>query len=414
MLMAAARALADLAREDVVDEVVRAYGNEKFTFGTEYLLPKPVDPRIFVRESSAVAAQAVEDGVARLPVEPAAYEESLAIRLGAGQEMMRRLILKARQRPLRVVFPEGTNETILRACGILCDEGIADPILLGAEDEVRRTIDQLGLELSGVQIVDPARDPRAEIYLEEYYVMRQRRGVTRATAAKRIRQAKFFGAMMLHCGDADMMIGGEDAHYAESLRTLIETIGTAPAVRRISGHYMVVLPKAVYFLADCTVNIDPDAEDLAETALQAARLVRSIGVEPRVAMLSFANFGSVDHPFTTKVRQATEIVKQKKPDLIIDGEMQLTPAVDGAIRRKYFPFSDLRDDANVLIFPDLQSGLLALDLLQAMSEAVVVGPVLMGGRLPAHLLQYGSSVEQVVNLTTIGAVQAAAQSQGGR
>ena len=235
--------------------------------------------------------------------------------------------------------------------------------------------------------------------------------MTRASAEKRLLQAAPFGAMMLDSGNADMMITGAEAHYSESMQTILEVVGTAPGIKRMSGHYMVLLPKAVYFLADCTVNIEPDAEELAETALQGARLVRSLGIEPRVAMLSFSNFGSVDHAYTRKVRCATEIIKERLPDLIVDGEMQLTTAVNGQIRQKYFPFSDLHEDANVLIFPDLQSGNLALDLLQAMGEAVLVGPVLMGSRLPAHLLQYGCSVEHVVNLTAIGVVQAAARQE---
>ncbi len=409
MLLAAAKALAELAREDVVDEVVRAYGNEQFSFGPEYLLPKPVDPRIFVRESAAVARQAVEEGVGRVALNVDEYEESLTVRLGAGQETLRRLILKAKQAPLRVVFPEGTNETILRACSILSDEGIAIPILLGREAEVRKSIERLGLELGGVQIVDPAKSAKTAPYGDSYFELRQRHGVTRASAGKRVLEPESFGAMMLHSCDADMMITGAEAHYSESLRTILEIVGTAPGVNRVSGHYMVLLSKAIYFVADCAVNIDPGVEDLAETALQGARLVRSLGLEPRVAMLSFSNFGSVDHPFARKVRQATELVKKRAPELVVDGEMQLTAAVNGQMRSTYFPFSELHEDANILIFPDLQSGNLALDLLESMGEAVLVGPVLMGSRLPVHLVQFGSSVEHVVNLTAIGVVQAAAK-----
>ncbi len=408
MLIAAARSLAELAREDVVDEVVRAYGNERFTFGPEYLLPKPIDPRIFVRESAAVARQAIDDGVARKPLDLDAYEERLTVRLGAGQETLRRLILKARQEARRVVFPEGANETILRACGILADEGIADPILLGAEAEIHAAIDRLGLELGGVRVIDPARSPQRDAYINEYFALRQRHGVTAASAERRLREPEYFGAMMLQHGDADLMITGLEAHYAESLRVIVDAIGTAPGVHRMSGHYMVLLPKAVYFLADCAVNIDPSAEDLAETALLAARLVRSLSLEPRLAMLSFSNFGSVNHPLTRKVRQATQLVNERNPALVCDGEMQLTAAVNSAMRKRYFPFSDLHDDANTLVFPDLQSGYLALDLLQELGDAVIVGPVLMGTRLPAHILPQGSSVEHIVNLTAISIVASAA------
>jgi malate dehydrogenase (oxaloacetate-decarboxylating)(NADP+) len=409
MLIAAARALAGLAREDVVDEVARAYGYASFSFGPEYLLPKPVDPRIFVRESAAVAAQAAAEGCALGPQDGDAYEESLSVRLGTGRETMRRLIVKARQEMMRIVFPEGTNETILRACHILEDEGIARPILLGREEEIRSEIERLALDLGSITIVDPARSPRYEAYADELFRIRRRHGVTRASAMKRLRQNEHFGAMMLHAEDAEMMVTGVTAHYAESVRMVLDVIGPAAGVNRISSHFMVLLPKEVVFLSDCAMNIDPSSEDLAEIALAAARMVRSLGIEPRIALLSFSNFGSVDHPFARKVRSASEMVKLRAPDLVVDGEMQLATALDGTIRGEFFPFSELKKDANVLIFPDLQSGNLALHLLQHMGEAVVVGPVLMGTRRPVHLLQYGASVEDVVNLTAMGVVQAAAQ-----
>lgn len=406
MLIAAARALAALAREEVVEEVERAYGKERFSFGPEYLLPKPIDPRILVRESAAVAEQAIAEGVARRPIESRAYQESLTVRVGTGRDTLRALSLRARQRRLRIVFSEGTNETILRACRILTEEGIASPILLGRESEVQDAIDRLRLGLSGVQIVEPDRSPRFEGYVDEYFRMRRRRGVMRAAAAQRLRQTDSFAALMLHLNDADMMIAGVSTHYVESLRTILEVIGPAPGVRRISSHFLILLPKGVLFLADCAVNIDPDAEALAETALLTAGTARALGVEPRVSMLSFSNFGSVDHPFALKVRRATELAKEKAPGLVIDGEMQLATALDGRLRHEYFPFSSLDQDANVLVFPDLQSGNLALHLLQNVGGAVPIGPLLMGTRLPAHLLQYGATVEEVVNLVTVGAVEA--------
>ena len=412
MLLAAARSLADLAREDVIDEVARAYGYEPFSFGPEYLLPKPIDPRILVRESAAVAQQAIAEEVARHRVEPAAYQESLEARLGTGRETMRQMILKARQSPLRVVFPEGGSETVLRACQILSEEGIAEPILLGNEEEIRLEIDHLGLDLGNTVIVDPLRSARFDAHVEEFFRMRRRRGVTRASAGKRMRQPEYFGAMMLHAEEADAMIAGVTSHYIDSARMVLETIGPAPGVKRISGHFMAVLPKDVVFLSDCAVNIDPDAEELAEIARSAAAMVRLLGIEPRIAMLSFSNFGSVDHPFARKVRHATEIVKRTSPETVVDGEMQLATAANAGIRGKYFPFSVLEKDANVLVFPDLQSGNLALHLMQHLGEALLVGPVLMGTRRPVHLLQYGASVEDVVNLTTMAVVLAAARRGG--
>jgi malate dehydrogenase (oxaloacetate-decarboxylating)(NADP+) len=293
------------------------------------------------------------------------------------------------------------------------DEGITNPILLGREDEVRAAIDRLRIDLSGVPVLDPARSPRLEAYVEEYFRIRRRRGVMRAAATQQLLQRDYYAAMMLHSDDADMMIAGASTHYVQSLRTIIEVIGPAPGHGHISSHYLVLLPKDVVLLADCAVNIDPNAEDLAEIALLAARTARSLGLSPRAAMLSFSNFGSVDHPFARKMRRATEIAKERAPDLIIDGEMQLATALDGSLRREYFPFSNLKEDANVLIFPDLQSGNLALHLLQHVGLAVPVGPILMGTRLPAHVLQYGSTVEDVVNLTTVGVVEAAAIRRSG-
>jgi malate dehydrogenase (oxaloacetate-decarboxylating)(NADP+) len=412
MLLAAAGALADLAREEVVDEVSRAYGRERFTFGPEYLLPKPIDPRILEREAVAVARRAIEEGVARHPLDVESYDESLAVRIGTGRETLRRLIVKARSKCPRVVFPEGSHETILRAASILADEGVARPILLGGEAEVRRAAEELGVEIGGVTIVDPARSPRREAYADTYFQRRARRGVMRATAVERLRRPDYFGALMLDSGDADLMISGVASHYADSIRTVLEVIGPAPGVRRVSSHYMVLLPRDVYFLTDCAVNVSPDADGLAEQALLTAAYVRALGIEPRVAMLSFSNFGSVEHPLTMKVRLATEQVQQRAPDLAVDGEMQLATAVDAGVRSQYFPFARLDANANVLVFPDLQSGNTSMHVLKHLTEGVVVGPVLMGTRLPVHLIQYGSSVEEVVHLTATGIVQAAGLGQG--
>jgi len=413
MLMAAARALADLAKEDVVEQVERAYGKERFSFGPEYLLPKPIDPRILVRESAAVAQQAIEEKVARRLLESHAYQESLTARLGTGRETLRGMILSARQRKPRVVFSEGSNETILRASSILVEEGIASPILLGSQSEVRQAIERLRLDLSGVPVIEPQRSRRFEGYVDEYFRMRRRRGVMRAAAAQRLCQTDTYAALMLHSGDADMMIAGVSTHYVESLRTILEVIGPARGVRRVSSHYLVLLPKRALFLADCAVNIDPDAESLAEIALLTACTARALGIEPRVSMLSFSNFGSVDHPYTRKVRRATELAKKQAPDLVIDGEMQLATALDSPLRHEHFPFSSLDQDANVLVFPDLQSGNLALHLLQTVGAAVPIGPLLMGTRLPVHLLQYGASAEEVVNLVTVGAAEAPSGERAG-
>ncbi len=407
MLLAAARALADLAREEVVDEVSRAYADQPLTFGPEYLLPKPIDPRILVRASAAVASCAVEEGLARQVVDTDTYQESLRVRVGTGRETLRRLMVKARRECPRVVFPEGTHETILRTCRILADEGVAQPILLGPEADVRAAMARCGVEPAGAVIVDPARSLHRDSYADAYFQLRQRKGLMHSTAVERMRQPEYFAAMMLHHGHADLMVSGVASHYADSVRVILDVIGTTAGVRRMSSHYMAILPRSVYFLADCAVNIEPDAEALAEIALLAARRVRVLGFEPHVAMLSFSNFGSVDHAFARKVRRATELVRAQAPELNVDGEMQLETAVTARIRDEYFPFSALEANANVLIFPDLQSGNLAMHLLRHIEDAMVIGPILMGTRLPVHLIQYGSSAEEVVNLVAVGIVEAA-------
>lgn len=405
MVLAAARSLAELAKEDVPEEVERAYGGQRFSFGPEYLLPKPLDPRIFVRQSAAVAEQAIKEGVANKPLERQEHEGRLSVRLGTGRQHMRELLMRARQNPRSVVFTEGTNETILRACSQLMDEGIASPILLGNEAEVHRKIESLGLDLGGAKIIDPEHSTHFEEYCEEYFQMRQRHGVIRASAGYRLRQPDCFGAMMVHCGHADMMIAGSSTHFTETLQTLLEIIGPAQGVSRVSSHHLVLMPNEVVLLADCAVNIDPSEEQLAEIAIQAATTARSLGVDPRVAMLSFSNFGSTNHPNAQKVQRATEMVKERAPELEIEGEMQLATARHTGLRREFFPFSKLTDDANVLVFPDLQSGNLTMQSLHYMAEAVPIGPLLMGTRLPVHILQYGVTVQGVVNLTTVGVVQ---------
>ena len=407
MMLAAARALAELAREEVTEEVSRAYGNATFTFGPEYLLPKPIDPRILVRESRAVAERAMAEGLALARIEGEAYEDALTVRLGAGRGVMRGIILKARQQSCRLVLPDGAQEATLRACRILGDEGIATPIVLGREEEIRAAAQRLGLDLEGVTVVDPAKSPRFEAYAAEYLRLRARRGVMPEVARARLLDPMYFGAVMVHLGDADMLVGGGGAHYPESLRKVLEVIGPAPGVRRVASLHVVFRPNTTYFVGDCAVNVAPDAEELAEIALLSAAMARSLGIEPRVAMLSFSSYGGADHPLARKVRRATEIARERAPDLTIDGEIQLGTALDEAARRRFFPYSELQQDANVLIFPDLQSGNLALHVLRKLGDAVTVGPVLTGTSRPFHILRYVGSAEDLVNVAAIGVVQAA-------
>jgi len=407
MMLAAARSLAELAREEVPEEVIRAYGDAPVSFGPEYLLPRPIDPRILVRQSTAVARQAMAEGVAARPVDDAVLEEQLTMRLGTGRELLRQLVLKARQVSPRIVLPEGTNETVLHACVMMMDEGIANPVLLGDEAQVREKAERLGIDLGGVAVIDPAHSLQLADYAEAYFQLRGRRGMTHDLAMRRVVQPKYFGAMMLHTGDADLMIGGISDHYAETMRPVLEVIGPAEGVDRIASLHMVLRPKEVFLLADCAVNIDPTAEQMAEIALLSAQMARSLGLEPRVAMLSFSNFGSVEHALARKVREATRIARERDPDLVVEGEIQLATALNGDVRNRYFPFSALTQNANILIFPDLQSGNLALHLLERMGDVVTVGPVLTGARKPVHVIQYGAPAEAVVHLATMGALQVA-------
>jgi malate dehydrogenase (oxaloacetate-decarboxylating)(NADP+) len=411
MMLAGARALADLAREEVPPEVARAYHNERFGFGPEYLLPKPIDPRILLVESAAVAAQAIADGVARRPVDPVAYQERLRARAGSGHDLVRQIILKARRLQPRIVFPEGAAPAIIAASAIIADEGIGTPILLGSAVDIAAAAERAGASLAGVSVLDPQTDGRADQYAEDLYRRRARRGLIRERARQKVLDPWYFAGMMLDAGDADMMISGVTAPYSQSIAQVLEVIGPAPDAGRVAGLYVVLRSRQVYFLADCSVTIEPDAAQLAQVALLSAGLVRALGIEPRIAMLAYSNFGSVEHALTRKVRSATELARRADPRLCIDGEMQLLTALDPRIREAYFPFCALQQNANVLIFPDLQSGSLALQLLQTIGDALVIGPILLGTRRPVHLLQYGAAPEEVVNLAAVGAVYAAEMGQ---
>lgn len=408
MKLAAVKALAKLAREEVPDSVSKAYGNLKFSFGREYIIPKPFDPRVLLHVAPAIAQAAMDSGVARQPIEDMEkYIEHLESTQGKSKEIMRYIINKAKTDPKRVAFPEGDNEKMLRAAQILVDEGIAKPILIGNSIKIRNKIDELGLNLDDVQIVDTEHSKFTESYAQELYRLRQRKGITETEAGRIIRRKSrnHFGAMMVRMGDADAMLSGIDAHYPETIRPALEVVGKQPNLTSVHGMYMMVFKKGVYFMADTTVEIDPSAEELAETAILAAQNVKVFDIDPRVAMLSFSNFGSVRHPLSDKVRRAVEIVKEREPDLIIDGEMQADTAVVQELL-DHFKFSKLKNTANVLIFPDLNSGNIAYKLLARLGGAEAIGPILMGMQKPVHVLQRGDDVSDIVNMAAIAVVDA--------
>jgi malate dehydrogenase (oxaloacetate-decarboxylating)(NADP+) len=407
MKLAATRALAALAKEDVPDQVLRAYGLERMDFGREYIIPKPFDPRVLIWEASAVAQAAMETGVAQEPVDLAQYRDALERRLGRAREVMRTVINRARRDPKRVVFPEGEQPKILRACQILLDEKIAHPILLGNRQEIDRLIAELHLHLEGIQVVEPARFPRLDEYTEEFYSVRQRKGVTRTEASQQVLNPITFGSMMVRLGDADALVGGLTTHYPDTIRPALQVIDIRPELRRVAGAYVLFTAKGdVYFLADATVNIEPNSEDLAEIAIMAAEKARRFNQEPRVAMLSFSNFGSTRHPLAEKVRAAVEIIRERAPGLMVDGEMQADTAVAPQIIDETYPFSTLRGGANVLIFPNLESGNIAYKLLQRIGGAELIGPLLMGLTKPVHVLQRGSEVTDIVNVAAVAVVDA--------
>jgi malate dehydrogenase (oxaloacetate-decarboxylating)(NADP+) len=407
MKLAATRALAALAKEDVPDSVCRAYGVGRIAFGPDYIIPKPFDTRVLVWEASAVAEAAMQTGVAQEPVDLDEYREQLEKRLGKAREMMRALTHRAQSAPQRIVFPEGNHEKILRACHILAEEQIARPILLGDAQEIHAKATELGVSLGGMTVVDLLHDARREAYIEEYFRLRQRRGVTLSEARELINNHNIFGSLMVRMGDADGLVSGVTQHYPDTIRPALQVIRVREDVRRVSGLYVILTPNGdLLFLADCSVNIDPSAEDLAEIALCAADAARRFQVEPHVAMLSFSNFGSTKHPFSEKVRLATELVKQRDPLLVVDGEMMADTAVTPEILARDYAFSSLKGAANVLIFPDLQSANIAYKLLIQLGGAEAIGPLLMGLSKPVYVLSRGTDVEDIVNIATIAVVEA--------
>jgi malate dehydrogenase (oxaloacetate-decarboxylating)(NADP+) len=407
MKLAATLALASLAKEDVPDSVLRAYSIDHLEFGREYIIPKPFDPRVLIWEASAVAQAAMDTGVAQQPVDIKQYREELESRLGKANEVMRGMINKAQRQPKRIVFTEGEEGKILRACQILLDEKIALPILLGDASKIRARIEELRLHLEGVQIVDPRHFARLEEYTEEFYSLRHRKGITRTEAEQTIRNPTTFGSMMVRLNDADALIGGLTTHYPDTIRPALQVIDVRPELRRVAGVYVLITPKGdIYFLADATVNIEPTAEDLAEIAIMAAEKARRFNQEPRVAMLSFSNFGSTRHALSDKVRRAVDLVRQKAPGLMIDGEMQADTAVTPHIIEETYPFSTLKGGANVLIFPNLESGNIAYKLLQRIGGAELIGPLLTGLSRPVHVLQRGSEVNDIVHVAAVAVVDA--------
>lgn len=407
MKLAAVRALANLAKEDVPDAVLRAYGAKTMHFGPEYIIPKPFDDRVLLWVAPAVAKAAMDSGVARLPIADFdAYRDRLERIHGPVQEVMRPILHKARKERRRVVFPEGNEEKILRACQILVDEGIARPILLGREREIREKIEELRLVLPSIEIIEPEISPARNRYIDAFFALRGRKGLTRADCSRLMLSRTHFGCMMVRQGDADGLVCGLTKHYQETVRPALQIIGTQGHGTLVSGTYLMVFRDRLLFFADCTVNIEPTASMLAQIAINTAKVARAFEVTPRVAMLSFSNFGGVSHPLADKVRDAVDQVRVIDPRLEVDGEMQADTAVMRELVEENFPFCRLTGPANVLIFPDLQSGNIAYKLLQRLGGATTIGPLLIGMNRPVNVLQMGADVQEIVNITAITSLEA--------
>lgn len=407
MKLAACRALAELAREDVPDTVLRAYGVDHLKFGPEYLIPTPFDHRVLLRVPPAVARAAMATGVARTPIDDLeAYRRRLETLVSRRYELMRGIMDRAKRNPKRVVFPEGEHEKILRAAKVLVDQGIAHPVLLARREKIADKLAELDLSPESLTIIHAESSEQFEAYADSLHKMRRRSGVTREDASKLMRSRNYFGAMMVEQGDADGLISGLTQEYPETIRPALQILHTKEGVRSVLGAYILMIQDRVLFLADTTVNIEPDAEVLAEIALATAQFAQRFEITPRVAMLSFSNFGSNDHPHALKVRRAVEIARQRQPDLIIDGEMQADTAVLESILRETYPWSPLQEPANVLICPELQSANILYKLLWRLTDAEAVGPVLLGMRKPVHVLQRGVDVADIVNMAAICVVDA--------
>jgi malate dehydrogenase (oxaloacetate-decarboxylating)(NADP+) len=411
MKLAAVRALAELARTPVPDIVNTAYNEKNIVFGPEYIIPKPLDPRLLATVAPAVAKAAIESGVAQITIPNwDDYAIELNKRLGLDNQVMRVLGSKARKDPRRIVFAEADNLKILKAAQIAYDEGIAFPILLGDEKKIKSIAESNKIDIDELPIIDPRRDDQEEkrkVYGELFFKKRQRRGINKYESAKIMKDRNYFGCMMVETGEADGMISGLTRNYPDTIRPALQVIGTEDNVKKIAGMYLLLTKKGPLFMADTTVNFNPTAEELAEITLMAAKEVRNFNLTPRIALLSYSNFGSSDSPEARLMSKAREIIKQKDPTLMVDGEMQASVAFNQDILRENYPFSELiGQEVNTLIFPNLAAGNVAYNLLKEVGGADAIGPILLGLKKPVHVLQLGSSVRSIYNMTLVTVIDA--------
>src|SRR4051794_26458436 len=406
MMVAAARALAELTKEHVPDSVLRAYGLEGLDFGPEYLIPKPLDPRVPLRVAPAVAAAAMASGVARNPIDLDAYTEQLANRLTRGREVMSVVTHRAQTAPQRLVFSEGEERKIILAATRIQRERIGVPILLGREEGIRAAVKELR-GTGELEIFDPETSTRIDAYAAQLHEQRQRKGITLREARALLDRPNYVGAMMVQAGDADAFVAGLTYHYPDVIRPALEVIGAAAHVTRVAGLYVMITEDGrAVLITDPTVNFDPTAEELADIAVMAAGRARAFGLEPRVALLSFSNFGSTDHPRAAKMAAAAKLVRDRYPELMVDGEVMADVALSPALREDDYGFSELIGPANVLVFPSLEAANIAYKLLQQLGGAVAIGPILVGMNKAVHVLSRGAEVTDIVNMAAIAATDA--------
>jgi malate dehydrogenase (oxaloacetate-decarboxylating)(NADP+) len=410
MKLAAVRSIAELTKELVPETVNLAYGEQVITFGPDYIIPKPLDNRLISVVAPAVAKAAMDSGVAQIQIPDLyVYAQELETRLGFDNKLLKSITNRAISNPKRVVFAEAEHYKILKAAQQVKDEGIAEPILLGRRAVISRMIEENALELDGVTIIDPKSEEEKErryIFGEEFYKKRQRKGVTLYEARKLMRERNYFGAMMLELDHADALISGITRNYPNTIKPALQIIGTEDGVEKVAGMFIMNTKKGTLFLADTTINIDPTSEDLAEIALLTSKAVKRFNIKPRVAMLSYSNFGSSNSKGSKKIAKAVEIIKQKNSSLNVEGEIQADFALNKEKRDYVFPFNNLKENANTLIFPNLESGNIAYKLIQELDEVEAIGPVLIGMKKPVHILQLGCSVREIVNMVTIAVIDA--------
>ena len=416
MKLAAVKALAELAKSAVPDLVNMAYNQQSLSFGSEYIIPKPLDPRLLSTLAPAVAKAAVASGVAQQIITNwEEYELQLNKRLGLDNQLMRIISSKARRDPKRLVFSDAENIKILKAASIIYDDGIAYPILLGNETRIKNIAAANNIDISDLPIIDIRSDEmeaKREFFGSILFQKRQRKGINKYESLKLMRTQNYFGAMMVETGEADAMLSGLTRNYADGIRPAVQIIGTEEGVKKIAGMYLLLTKKGPLFLADTTVNIKPTAEEIADITLMVAKEVRNFNIEPRIAMLSYSNFGSSDTEEAKMMAEATKIVKQRNPSLIVDGEMQGMLAFNKDILKENYPFSELVDvDVNVLIFPNLTAGNVAYHLLKEIGGVDIIGPILLGLKKPVNVLQLGSGVRNIINMATVAVVDAQLKSR---